>query len=326
MEAVNLEAVELLVNGKNYIMKHIKLFEQFINERIKASDAYDTKNGVQTVIDGKRDLAFISTMDNPIYRPNNEKELAAMEYGLENGLKAIEVKGKKEGRAWVMYKKNKKAAQKLADYAESKEGYLSDSTPEEAKYVGDLLGYDKKDIKDFIKRVYKVDESIFNAINESLEKWTVRKSVNLMLKSSDSHPYYGKLREKDNIEAAIELAKLCLEFAERGQMAEAMNLDTEHWKEVIEELGQKREALTEAEDRADLKDEDKTLMKIRHFQGSVQDLDDWLRSKIGETNPYKDTIMINGPHQGEKDKSLPYQDFQNGESDLVKNRHGRKDS
>jgi hypothetical protein len=220
-------------------MKHIKLFEQFINERIKASDAYDTKNGVQTVIDGKRDLAFISTMDNPIYRPNNEKELAAMEYGLENGLKAIEVKGKKEGRAWVMYKKNKKAAQKLADYAESKEGYLSDDTPEEAKYVGDLLGYDKKDIKDFIKRVYKVDED---------------------------------------------------------------------------------------EDRADLKDEDKTLMKIRHFQGSVQDLDDWLRSKIGETNPYKDTIMINGPHQGEKDKSLPYQDFQNGESDLVKNRHGRKDS
>jgi hypothetical protein len=150
-------------------MKHIKLFEHFINERIKASEAYDTKNGVQTVIDGKRDLVFISTMDNPIYRPNNEKELAAMQYGLDNGLKAIEVKGKKDGRAWVMYKNNKRAAQKLADYAESKEGYLSDSTPAEAKYVGDLLGYDKKDIKAFIKRVYKVDESFFNVINESSE-------------------------------------------------------------------------------------------------------------------------------------------------------------
>jgi hypothetical protein len=307
-------------------MKHVKLFEQFINERIKASEAYDTQNGVQTVIDGKRDLVFISTMDNPIYRPNNETELAAMNYGLENGLKAIEVKGKPDGRAWVMYKNNKKAAQKLADYAEKKGGYLSDNTPEEARYVGDLLGYDKKDIKAFIKRVYKVDESIFTVINESTENWTIRKSVNLMLKSSDSHPYYGKLKEADNVEAAIALAELCLEFAEDGKADEAMNLDAEHWKEVIEELEQKRLALTETEARADLKDEDDRLMKIRHFQGSIQDLDDWLRSKVGETNPHKDVIMINGPQQGQKDKSLPYQDFQNGESDLVNNRYGRKDS
>jgi len=69
--------------------------------------------------------------------------------------------------------------------------------------------------------------------------------------------------------------------------------------------------------------EDEKLSKIRHYHGTVQDLDDWLRSKIGETNPYKDTIMVNGPNQGKKDKSLPYQDFQNGESDLVKNRHAR---
>lgn len=68
------------------------------------------------------------------------------------------------------------------------------------------------------------------------------------------------------------------------------------------------------------------LERIRQFKGSVKDLDDWLRSKIGETNPYKDTIMVNGPHQGEKDNSLPYQDFQNGKSDLIKNRYGRKDS
>ena len=75
--------------------------------------------------------------------------------------------------------------------------------------------------------------------------------------------------------------------------------------------------------RPDLEGEDEKLLKIRHFQGSVKDLDDWLRSKIGETNPYKDTIMVNGPHQDQKDKSLPYQDFQNGQSELIKNRYGR---
>lgn len=136
-------------------MKHLKPFGTFINEKIRASQAYDTMEGVQTVIDGQRDLAFISTMNNPIYWPNNVNELEAMQHGLDNGLTAIEVKGKSDGRAWVLYKKNRGAAQRLADYAESKGGYLSDSTPEEAKYVGDLLGYAKGDISAFIKRVYK---------------------------------------------------------------------------------------------------------------------------------------------------------------------------
>ena len=49
---------------------------------------------------------------------------------------------------------------------------------------------------------------------------------------------------------------------------------------------------------------------------------------MGETNPYKDNIKVDGPqidspHKGEKDNSLPYQDFQNGKSDLIKNRYGK---
>jgi len=68
------------------------------------------------------------------------------------------------------------------------------------------------------------------------------------------------------------------------------------------------------------------LERIRKFKGSVKDMMAWLEDQGIETNPYKDTIMVNGPHKGEKDKSLPYQDFQNGKSDLIKNRHGRKDS
>ena len=74
------------------------------------------------------------------------------------------------------------------------------------------------------------------------------------------------------------------------------------------------------------------LERIRQFGGSIEDMHTWLSRTLksqggdGETNPYKDTIMVNGPHIGQKDKSLPYQDFQNGESDLIKTRHGRKDS
>jgi hypothetical protein len=71
------------------------------------------------------------------------------------------------------------------------------------------------------------------------------------------------------------------------------------------------------------------LERIRQFGGNVEDMHLWLSRKLeeqgldGETNPYKDTIMVNGPHMGQKDNSMPYQDFQNGNSDLVKNRHGR---
>lgn len=78
--------------------------------------------------------------------------------------------------------------------------------------------------------------------------------------------------------------------------------------------------------------ENPDLERARQFKGSVEDMHSWMSRKMkeqgldGETNPYKDTIMVNGPHMGEKDKSLPYQDFQNGKSDLIKNRYGRKDS
>jgi hypothetical protein len=38
---------------------------------------------------------------------------------------------------------------------------------------------------------------------------TIEDTVELMIKSSDMNPYTGKLSEKDNIKASIELAKLC---------------------------------------------------------------------------------------------------------------------
>ena len=74
--------------------------------------------------------------------------------------------------------------------------------------------------------------------------------------------------------------------------------------------------------------EDSNLYNISNFRGTIKDFDAYFKSKMGETNPYKDNIKVEGPqidspHEGEKDNSLPYQDFQNGKSDLVKNRYGK---
>jgi len=65
---------------------------------------------------------------------------------------------------------------------------------------------------------------------------TIRKTVNLMLKSSNHNPYTGKLTKIDNCIAAIDLAKLCKKYADEGQADEAMNLDSKHWELTINEL------------------------------------------------------------------------------------------
>ena len=65
---------------------------------------------------------------------------------------------------------------------------------------------------------------------------TINESVKLMMDSSNHHPYFGPLTHATNAIAAIELAQLCKKFAENGQTDEAMNLDAEHWQEVINRL------------------------------------------------------------------------------------------
>jgi len=60
--------------------------------------------------------------------------------------------------------------------------------------------------------------------------------VELVMKSSDRNPYTGMLSKKDNLIAAIDLAKLCKDFADKGQMDEAMHIQSDKWDEVILEL------------------------------------------------------------------------------------------
>ena len=64
----------------------------------------------------------------------------------------------------------------------------------------------------------------------------MKEIVELILKSSDHNPYTGVLSKKDNLIAAIDLAKLCKDFADDGQTDEAMNIPSEQWVVVISEL------------------------------------------------------------------------------------------
>ena len=53
----------------------------------------------------------------------------------------------------------------------------------------------------------------------------------------------------------------------------------------------------------DFDTENPDLDRIRKFNGSIEDLHTWMsrtlqaQGRDGETNPYKDTIMVNGPYK-----------------------------
>lgn len=65
---------------------------------------------------------------------------------------------------------------------------------------------------------------------------TTLKLRNLLLRSSDSNPYAGKLSKEENVFAAIELGELFKKFAEEGHTDEAMDIEVSQWVEVIENL------------------------------------------------------------------------------------------
>lgn len=60
--------------------------------------------------------------------------------------------------------------------------------------------------------------------------------VKLILKSSNCNPYTGMLSKKDNLIAAIDLARLFKDFADKGHMDEAMNITSEEWDLVLNDL------------------------------------------------------------------------------------------
>ena len=60
--------------------------------------------------------------------------------------------------------------------------------------------------------------------------------VELMLSSSNHCHYTGVLSKRDNLNAAIDLAKIFKNFADIGQVDEAMGIESEQWVEVISKL------------------------------------------------------------------------------------------
>lgn len=132
-------------------MQHLHSFKQYLNEQIKAEEAYQDQDALQTVIDGKRNLGFITLKTSPL---DADEFWNSIE---KHGLKTIEVIGNMFD-AYIYFLPTPEAeaqAWELKSIAEKYGGYLKyDASYEDSERIGQLLGYFPEDITWYLRKNY----------------------------------------------------------------------------------------------------------------------------------------------------------------------------
>ena len=141
---VNVEGDNIIIGGvvpKTPIKIVFNMFES-----IKPQEAHSDTDSVQTLIDGKRQVAFIVEKANT--SSNWENILSVIE---EHNLQMLPVKGNPY-KAFVVYVSEAESeAMKLKELAEKYDGYLaSNANEEDTREIGRLLGYHEEDIEKYI--------------------------------------------------------------------------------------------------------------------------------------------------------------------------------
>ena len=122
-----------------------------ILETIKAEEAYHDISAMQTVIDGKRDLGWITVKASSDLEPKEFWDIIKRE-----NLKTLKVPSN-PFEAYIYFKPGaERKAKELLDIAEKYEGYLAwNATEQDSRRIGELLGYRKSDIDAYINKNYR---------------------------------------------------------------------------------------------------------------------------------------------------------------------------
>ena len=140
----------------------VKVCKGLMSEEIDPSEAFNDTDAINTLVNKKRDLAFIVKDSNTDENWANIQKIIK-----DNDIRIMYVKGNPH-HAYIAYlpgSENK--ATQLKDLAEKYDGYLSaQASKEDAIKMGRLLGYKEDKIKDFINKNFPNDP-----IDESLRDW-----------------------------------------------------------------------------------------------------------------------------------------------------------
>jgi hypothetical protein len=131
-------------------MRHQDTFQQFLTESIRAEEAYQDRSAVQTVIDGRRDLGFITIRTSTL-------PVAEFWTMIEsNGLETIPVEGNRYEACIYFRPEALDQALELKAIAEKYGGYLAwDASEADSRRIGELLGYEDEDIDTYINKNYR---------------------------------------------------------------------------------------------------------------------------------------------------------------------------
>ena len=129
--------------------------EDELNEEIDPSEAYADMDAINTLVDEKRDVAFIVKKSNTPENWERIKEIIK-----DNDIRVERVKGN-PFEAFVAYLPGSRdKALKLKALAEKYDGYLaSNATAEDTREIGKLLGYKEDKIEEYIAK-RNIDESL----------------------------------------------------------------------------------------------------------------------------------------------------------------------
>ncbi len=129
--------------------------EDDLNEDIDPSEALNDVDAINTLIDRKRDIAFIVEKSN-----TSENWKRVQQMIKDNDIKIMFVKGNPYNAYIAYLPGSENKATQLKDLAEKYGGYLaSNATAEDARKIGKLLGYKEDKIEQYIKD-RNIDESL----------------------------------------------------------------------------------------------------------------------------------------------------------------------
>lgn len=115
-----------------------------IKENIDPSEGYDEISSVKTIVDGKRNVAFIASLSN--YEAEIIGEMIS-----DNDLDSVRVPSNPH-HAYIIFRKgHENQAHELLNMAEKYGGYLSHKASEEdVREIGRLLEYNPESVEEFI--------------------------------------------------------------------------------------------------------------------------------------------------------------------------------
>lgn len=119
-------------------------------EEIDPSEAYGSIGSILTLVNNKRNVAFVTEIGSGKENWKKINELIT-----KHNLKVLPVKYNPH-YAYVIYRQGyEKDAIELKDIAEKYDGYLSSgATKEDSRRIGELLGYKKDKIDQYIIKNY----------------------------------------------------------------------------------------------------------------------------------------------------------------------------